>query len=138
MTLAELIYNPLLPRAVVVGAFGAAGLMLTSIHSNRGPLIYPVYAALLAALTILAGRYSELPFGVRFAAVLVSFIVSSTGLAVVSDILARRGRARLVAQGRIPANARHYRVSPAGYAARAGILLMIGALVSAAVAFVAV
>ena len=41
---------PLVLRAGVVGIFGGAGLVLTQMYSRRGPLIFPVYAAILAAL----------------------------------------------------------------------------------------
>ena len=51
-SLVSVFSNPALPRAIVVGLFGGAGLALTSIYSRRGPLIYPVYAAILAALAL--------------------------------------------------------------------------------------
>jgi len=35
----ELLANPLVPRAVVVGILGGVGLALTSIYSRRGPMM---------------------------------------------------------------------------------------------------
>jgi hypothetical protein len=133
----SLIANPLFPRAIVIGLFGAAGLALTALYSRRGPMIFPVYAAYLAALAVVSARFAALPFAVRFAALLVSFCIASAGLSVTADHVARRGRQRLVAEGRLPTAALSYRVSFGGYVARAGFLVTIGAVVSAGVAFVA-
>jgi hypothetical protein len=130
----DLFANPLALRAAVVGVFGGIGLLLTSIYSRRGPLIYPVYAALLAALTMLLARYSEMSFGDRFAAALVGFTVASLMAYITVGILAKRVRDADVAEGRLPPDAKG--VSLLGHAWRWVALLGIGAIVSTAVAFV--
>jgi hypothetical protein len=137
VTVESLFANAPLPRAAVVGLFGAAGLSLTSIYSRRGPLIYPVYAAILATLALLATRYPSLPFIVRFVASLCAFVVASIGLSITVDILAAKGRRRLVAQGRLPATALNFRPSLAQYLLRAAFLVAVGSVVSAGTAFIA-
>jgi hypothetical protein len=132
------LFNPALARAAVIGAFGGAGLALTATYSRRGPLIYPVYAAILAALAILLSRYPDLPYLSRVFAALVGFCVATAAAYVAVGILSRRARRRLVAIGRLPASALQFRLSIVGHAWRIGLLLVIGTIVSAGVAFVAV
>jgi hypothetical protein len=132
------LFNPALARAAVIGAFGGAGLALTATYSRRGPLIYPVYAAILAALAILLSRYPDLPYLSRVFAALVGFCVATAAAYVAVGILSRRARRRLVAIGRLPASALQFRLSIVGHAWRIGLLLVIGSIVSAGVAFVAV
>src|SRR6266850_8069383 len=86
-------------KALVIGLFGGAGLALTAIYSRRGPMIYPVYAALLASLTLLLTRFSSLSFGDRFKASLAGFLLASAMLYWVVGVLAERQRRELVAQG---------------------------------------
>lgn len=130
----DLIANPLVARAVVVGVFGGVGLSLTSIYSRRGPMIFPVYAAFLAALALLLGRHSYFPYEVRVAAALVGFATASLMLYVTVGVLANRQRDALVAQGRLPRNAGG--VSLLGHVWRWAFLLGAGAIVSAALAFI--
>jgi hypothetical protein len=130
----DLISNPLVLRAVVVGVFGGVGLSLTSIYSRRGPLIYPVYAALLAALAMVLARRSQMAYDVRVLAALVGFTTASLILYVTVGILAGRQRAALVAEGRLKPGAKG--VSLLGHVWRWGFLLSIGGIVSAALAFV--
>jgi len=75
----------LLSRAAVVGILGGAGLVLTTLYSRRGPLIYPVYAAILAALAFVSARYPSLSFSVHFGAVLLGMVVA-TAISVVAVI----------------------------------------------------
>ena len=124
----------LLLRAAVVGVFGGAGLSLTAIYSRRGPLIYPVYAALLAALTVLLGHHSDISYAFRLVAGLVGFTVATFLLYVTVVVLARRGRAALVAEGRLTAVPRG--PSALGHVWRWAFVLAIGSLISAAMAFV--
>lgn len=135
-TVDDLVNNPAFPRALVIGAFGGAGLTLTALGSRRGPLIYPVYAAILAALALLLARYPDLSYVQRWAAALAGFLVASAALYVTVVILADGERRRLVVQGRLPATALRA-ITLGGHAWRLGFLLAIGTLVSAAVAFVA-
>jgi hypothetical protein len=132
----ELIENPAFPRALVVGAFGGIGLVLTTVYSRRGPLIFAPYAALLAALTLLLARYPGLAYGTRVAASLGGFLVASAALYVATVVLADRNRRRLVAEGRLPATALHG-VPLSGHAWRLGLLVGIGAVACAGIAFVA-
>ena len=80
----ELLSNPALPRAVVVGLFGGAGLSLTIVYSRRGPMIYVAYAALLVALALLLSRYAELTYFTRFVAALSGFAVACAAVAFVA------------------------------------------------------
>ena len=136
-TLTHLISIPALPRAIVVGLFGGAGLALTTVYSRRGPLIFPVYAAILAALTILLARYQSVSYADKFLIALVGFSVSSAVLYVTVVIRADRARRSLVASGRLPASALTTHLPVGGHAWRIGVLLAIGVLVSAGVALVA-
>ena len=136
MLLAELLWNPAVPRALVVGAFGGAGLVLTMTYSRRGPLIYPVYAALLAALALLLARYPGVPYAGRFVAALAGFLLASAAAYVATGVLAGRSWARLQREGRVPPGAAGG-VSVLGHLWRVGVLLALGSIVSAGVAFVA-
>ena len=133
----SMLSNPALARAVVLGLFGGAGLALASIYGRRGPLIYPVYAALLAALAVLLARYPSMTYIERLVAAFIGFGVASASLYVTTGILAARDRRRLVAEGRLPASALTFRLSCIGHAWRIGFLIAVGTLVSAGVAFVA-
>ena len=137
MILPELLADPAFRRAVVLGLFGGAGLALTAIYSRRGPLIYPAYAALLAALALLLARYSGMSFAGRFRAALAGFVVATAALYVTTGVLAGRERRRLVAEGRVPASALNSRLPLWGHAWRLGSLLAIGAIVSAGIAYIA-
>lgn len=69
--------NPLYVRALVLGLFGGVSLVLTHTYSRRGPIMYPVYAAILFASTLMMAQYSEFSFGTRFAGVLLSLVVAT-------------------------------------------------------------
>lgn len=137
MVVPELLANPAFPRALVLGLFGGAGLALTAIYSRRGPLIYPVYTALLAALALLLAHYSGISFAARFGAALAAFLVASAALYVTVGILGDHQRRRLVAEGRLPASALDSRLSLWGHAWRLGFLLAVGMIASAGVAYIA-
>jgi hypothetical protein len=137
MDLSELWANAVFSRAVVLGLFGGVGLVLTVVYSRRGPLIYPVYAALLAALALLVARYPGISYAGRFGAALAGFLVASGALYVAVGILADRQRRRLVAQGRLPASALEARLSLGGHAWRLGFLLAVGTIASAGIAYIA-
>src|SRR5881392_635435 len=102
----DLLANPVVLRAMVVGVFGGIGLSLTSIYSRRGPLIYPVYAAILAALAMLLARHSQLPYNVRAFAALVGFTTATLLSYITVGILATRQRDALMAKGRLPPDAK--------------------------------
>lgn len=137
MTIAELVSNPAFPRALVIGCFGGAGLALTTLYSRRGPMIYPVYAAILGALALLLTRYPEIRYAQRFTAALAAFLVASMALYVTAGIVSDRARRRLVAEGRLPQTVLHARLSILGHAWRLGFLVAVGTVVSAGVAFIA-
>jgi hypothetical protein len=132
----ELLANPALPRALVVGAFGGVGLVLTVVYSRRGPMIFVPYAALLAALTLLLSRYSELAYASRFTAALLAFAMATIPLYVAVGVLAERERERLRREGRLPAQPS---TAPSvwGHAWRIALLFVVGSIASAGVAFVA-
>ncbi len=89
-----------LARALVIGAFGGAGLVLTQVYSRRGPLIFPVYAALLAALALSRARAAHLGFSPRFLIALSATVLATTIAFVATLILAARVRRRLKREGR--------------------------------------
>jgi hypothetical protein len=132
----DLFLNPAFPRAIVLGLFGGIGLALTAIYSRRGPLIFPVYAAVLAALAVLLSRYMALPFTVRLIAALAGFCAASFVAYIAIGILAQRNRRDLVAQGRLPKTALRGRTSVLGHAWRWGFLLVVGTVASAGIAFI--
>jgi hypothetical protein len=103
------LWLPLLSRALVVGVFGGAGLVLTLIYSRRGPLIYPVYAAILAGLALVSGRFGTLTYTARFAATLGGMLLATAMLLVAVLVVGARQRreiresGRPFAPGRVPA-----------------------------------
>jgi hypothetical protein len=113
-------------QTAVIGAFGGAGLVLTQLYSRRGPLIYPVYAAILFVLALSLTRATGLGFASRFLAALVGMLISTT-IAMVGTVarshpgLLESGRP--LAPGRIPSWA-------------APLLLLLLSTVSAAAAYV--
>ena len=87
--------NPVYIRALIVGVFGGLSLVLTHTFSRRGPLIFPVYAAILLVATLVTAQFPGLTFGTRFASVLLSLIVATAcSLTEISYRAARRARAR--------------------------------------------
>ena len=131
----SIVLNHVIAQAAVLGMFGGVGLALTAAYSRRGPLIYPVYAVILAALAVLLTRYASLSFWERGGAALVGFSLASAGLYIATGVLARGSRRRLVRQGRLPASALAYRVSLSGHVWRIAVLLALGTVASAGVAF---
>lgn len=89
-----------LSRALVIGVFGGTGLVLTQLYSRRGPLIYPVYAALLAALALSLARVNDLLFVARFVIALSATFLATAMMFVVTVILGRRARKQLIESGR--------------------------------------
>jgi hypothetical protein len=111
--------NPTLPRALVLGALGGIALVLVSIYSNRGPLIFLPYTALLAALAALVGL-REPSFRTRFVAVLAGFMVASLILYVYVGVFGSSANT----------------VSVSGHTWRLAFLLAVGALLAAAISYV--
>ena len=91
---------PLIARGAVVGVLGGVGLVLTQLYGRRGPLIYPVYAAILAALAFVGVRFGELSFAAHFIAALAGMIISTAFAFVAVLILGARQRRQLLASGR--------------------------------------
>ncbi len=127
MPLPELLASPALPRALVVGCFGGVGLVLTTVYSRRGPLIFPVYAALLAGLAFVLARYPALTFSARFVAAFAGYALASVALYVA--VLTQANRERRAAGFSTG-------VSLLGHAWRIAMLAAIGAAASVAVAFI--
>ena len=90
---------PLVLRAGVVGIFGGTGLVLTQMYSRRGPRIYPVYAAILAALSFVAVRFDSVAYGGRFAAILFGMLIATAMTLIATLVLGTRERAMLRAAG---------------------------------------
>lgn len=128
MSLADFVEFPVLLRALVVGAFGGVGLALTTYFSRRGPLIFPVYAAPLAALAVLLARYPALGYAPRYAAALGGFTVAARAHYAVVCAHANAQRRRLGVTSGVPL---------LGHAWRLAALLGTGAVLCAGVAFVA-
>jgi hypothetical protein len=133
----ELLVNPALPRALVIGAFGGVGLVLTVVYSRRGPMIFVPYAALLSALALLLSRYSELAYAARFAAAMSAFATATIPLYVAVGVLAERQRERLRREGRLPSQPSTARFGFWGHVWRIAFLFVVGSIASAGVAFVA-
>jgi hypothetical protein len=129
--------NPLFPRAIILGILGGIGLALTQVFSRRGPIILPVYAALLAALAFLAARYTTVPYVARAFAIFIAYCLASAAIYVATAIVAGRARRRAVARGCLPTSALAFRLSLFGHAWRLAALAGIGFVLSSAVAFVA-
>jgi hypothetical protein len=137
MSAKALLLNPAVSRAMLIGVFGGACLAFTVMYSRRGPLVLPVYGALLTALTLLLARYPTASYVGRFVAALSGLCVAGGFLYVTVAIAAGRDRQRLVAEGRLAASALQARLGLAGHAWRILLLLTVSTLASAAVAFVA-
>src|SRR5262245_13393323 len=132
-----MLMNPLLPRAIVLGIFGGVALALTPMFTRRGPMIFPVYAALLVALGFQAARYPTVTYAARAVAIFAGYCVASLALYIASGVLADRDRRRLVDEGRLPASALAVRISFMGHAWRLGAVAGVGLALSAGVAFLA-
>lgn len=132
-----LVADAVISRAVVIGLFGGAGLALTIYYSRRGPLVYPVYAALFAALALHLSRYPALTFADRFSATLIGYMVASTIAMML--ILYRNSNANEFMDGVDPADSARTRI--VGYARVMSVsgvfVLVLGAVASAGVAFIA-
>ena len=126
--MSELVTHPAFMRAVVLGAFGGIGLVLTTMYSRRGPLIFPVYAAFLGSLAVLLARYADLAFPIRLSAAMAGFVVAAAIHYVAVDISANRERRRLGFTQNIPFLGHLWRLS---------LLFTAGFIASAGVAFIA-
>ena len=92
--------SPLLTRAIVIGVLGGVGLILAQVYSRRGPVVFPVYGGILASLAFLTARFSHVPFGTAFIAVLVGMTVASM-LALASVlVMGGKHRRKLLASGK--------------------------------------
>ena len=86
-------------QAIVIGVFGGAGLVLTQLYSRRGPLSYPVYAAIIAALALSPSRANALGFGERFLAAFAALMLSTAVAATATIVRGRRRRREYIASG---------------------------------------
>lgn len=92
-------FVPALARGLVIGVFGGAALVLTQIYSRRGPLIYPVYAAILFVLALALSRVVGLSFLDRVTVALSAILLSTLCTLVATMALAARVRRRVRASG---------------------------------------
>src|SRR3954469_10543208 len=93
-------FTHVLLQAAVIGVFGGAGLVLTQLYSRRGPMIYPVYAAILFVLTLSLTRATSLGFVSRFLAALAAMVISTAIAMAGIVVLGARTRRALLASGR--------------------------------------
>jgi hypothetical protein len=94
-------FVPALSRALVIGVFGGAGLVLTQLYSRRGPLIYPVYAAILFVLGLSLTRTPSLGFTARLLIALAAILLSTLAALVATIVRGNRERDRIRESGRI-------------------------------------
>ena len=129
----ELLTHPVFSRSVVLGLFGGIGLALTTMYSRCGALIFPVYAAFLAAVAVLLGRYADIVFHERLLAAMDAFVVAGSIHYVAVGVHANRER-RLLHQRypQIPLT-----IPFMGHVWRLSVLFMVGLIVSVGVAFLA-
>ncbi len=125
----ELMTHPAFSRALTVGVFGGVGLVLTSMSSRRGPLVFPVYAAILTSLAFLLARYPAMAFPLRLGCAFGGFTVAGVIHYISVGIAANQDRRR---RGIQPES-----LSVAGHSWRLAFLLGTGLLASAGVAFIA-
>jgi len=93
-------FTQVLLQALVIGVFGGASLVLTQLYSRRGPLIYPVYAAILVALTLSLTRATNFGFDSRFVAAFTGMAISTAIAMGGTIVLARRSRRARASSGR--------------------------------------
>jgi len=91
---------PLISRTLVVGVFGGAGLVLTQMYSRRGPLIFPVYAAILVSIALVSARFGDLPYPAHLAAALTGMVVATAMALAAVLVLGARERQKIRESGR--------------------------------------
>lgn len=102
--------------AGAAGLLGGAALVAAEALSTVGPLILVPYALLVLGTALVLQRRGEGRTAVRFAVILAAFMLATVLLVVyiaAADPAARRA------------------ITPSGYASRLGLMLGIGAVVSA-------
>ena len=129
----ELLDHPVLARSVVLGLFGGIGLALTTGFSRKGPVVFPAYAAFLAATAFLLVRYSDITYPQRLLAAMAAFLVAGSIHYYSVVLQANRGRRRL--QQRYPQIP--LTIPLIGHVWRLSGLVTIGFIASAGVAFLA-
>ena len=133
--MSELFLAPAFPRAIVVGAFGGAALVLTAGYSRRGPAILMPYAGLAVAITLLLSRYPALSYAGRFSAAFAGFVAATIPLYVAVGILGARAREQRRRDGKLPAPVSGR--SGWGRAWRLTALSALAVIVCAGIAYVA-
>jgi hypothetical protein len=87
----------LFARAAVVGGLGGVGLLLAYRFSTRGPIMFPIYAAILFVASLVVSQFAHAPFAARFGSVMLAMLVA-TGMAMAGVLhhgaLVRRKRAQ--------------------------------------------
>ena len=131
----EIFINPLLPRALVLGAFAGIALILTISFSRQGPLVFIPYAALALAMAFLMVRHDTFSFGARTIASFSAFVVATLFAYCAAAILGARARERLRRKGRLGDD--RSRLSPWGRAWRMGALGLAGLVAAVGIVFVA-
>ena len=91
----------LITQAVVVGSFGGVGLVLGYMFSKRGPIIFPIYAAILFVAALVISQYPGLSFLPRFSALMLSMFIA-TAMAMVAVVYNTQRVKRLRAKRGLP------------------------------------
>ena len=112
-----------LPLALALGALGGAALIVTTMLTTRGPLVFVPYAALVLG-SLVAVRLAGWPeFSRRFAAVFGAFMIATLVL--------------YVSIGWFLGGSSVFEISLWGHTWRLGFMALIGGVLSGAVAYLA-
>ena len=112
-----------LPLALALGTLGGAALIVTTMLTTRGPLIFVPYAALVLGSLVAVRLAGWSEFSRRFAAVLGAFMVATLAL--------------YVSIGWFLGGASLFEISLWGHVWRLGFMVMVGGVLSGAVAYLA-
>ena len=82
-------------RACILGLFGGAALVLTHTYSRRGPMLYLVYAGILAATVLMLAQSSPSAYRLRFLAVLLAVSIATCMSLIRVLIVGARQRRRM-------------------------------------------
>jgi hypothetical protein len=89
-------------RAVIIGVLGGAGLVLGYLFSTKGPIMFPIYAAILFVGSVVLAQFPGVSFRARFGFLMLAMVIA-TAIAMTAVIInaVRRDRRR-AAQGKPP------------------------------------
>jgi uncharacterized YccA/Bax inhibitor family protein len=88
-------------RAVVIGVLGGISLLLGYRFSTRGPIMFPIYAAILFVASLVIAQFPGLTFMTRFGVVLLTMIIA-TMISLAGVIYNAHRRDRIRAKKNLP------------------------------------